>query len=766
MSVFYPLKDIADVHPMHVGEMAKLLYELQQAGQVIPESWVITAAYFQEALQKLTAREPIFADWPQLLWQTLDLQGYAGQHLAQRLCQPLLGLSLNLSQGPLLEAIGTPVVRLLPSLWLGDTDATGDFAEMIGTQVCWAEAGALETAIKRLWAELVGARSIAYCSHRYGARGSRSQAYPQAMSVAIVVQAVEPAMLSGTFTIRSDSVTIQVVQGLSQAIVQSLPDTYHDNLSATVPVSWQPGYQEQSYQPMAARFPLDESQANQLRDCLVITPITTTASEVLSPEAESSLLTTARQIQTWATAPLKVEWTLPASNANDLKITQAFGWPLTQARESAPDHSAKVSHPLSQLSGNPASPGCVVGRALVIHPNNPLPTSAHQQIIVAREVAPHWLPLLKTATAVVSETGGLTCHAAILARELGLPAVVGVTNATQSFQTDDTLQLDGDRGVVEIISTEQAAVSPSSSPPVLFQFEHQTEIWLNLSQPDRAERMASLPVAGIGLLRSEWLMMPVLDHQHPYLWIKKGDGELLQQRLLTQLRPILAAFFPRPVRYRSLDIRSNEFAQLQGAPRVESNPMLGMRGTFGYQQHPEFFQFELALLRQLQSEGYTNLQLLLPFVRTVEEVQYCWQLIQASGIHQANAFELWIMAEVPSVLFLMPQYVAAGVQGIALGTSDLTQLLLGVDRDQALFSTHFDERHPAVQAAIAHLIQQARTLQIPCTLCGVAAAHHTELVKSLVQQGITGISVDAAAIEATARAIGQAEGEWRVEGEE
>lgn len=252
-------------------------------------------------------------------------------------------------------------------------------------------------------------------------------------------------------------------------------------------------------------------------------------------------------------------------------------------------------------------------------------------------------------------------------------------------------------------------------------------------------------------------MVSILDERHPYHWLQSGQGDLLRERLMTQLRPILQAFFPRPVRYRSLDICSNEFVHLTGSPPVEVNPILGVRGVSSYQQQPEFFQLELTVLRQLQLEGYHNLQLILPFVRTVEEVTFCQKLIQGMGLAQSAAFELWIMAEVPSVLFLMPQYVAVGVQGIAIGTNDLTQLLLGVDRNQSLPHPYLDERHPAVQAAIAQLIQQAHTLQIPCTVCGVAPAIHPDLVTALVKQGITGISVDVAAVEATIKTIQIAE---------
>jgi len=178
-----------------------------------------------------------------------------------------------------------------------------------------------------------------------------------------------------------------------------------------------------------------------------------------------------------------------------------------------------------------------------------------------------------------------------------------------------------------------------------------------------------------------------------------------------------------------------------------------VRGTFSYGQQPTFFQLELRLLKRLQEEGYTNLQLLLPFVRTVEEVQFCLQLVQQIGLSDTDMFQLWMMAEVPSVLFLLPQYVEAGIQGIAIGTNDLTQLLLGIDRDQALFSNHFDARHPAVQAAIAQLVQQAQALRLPSILCGSLPVAHTDFLTTLSEQGLTGISVDAGAIEAISRVL-------------
>jgi pyruvate,water dikinase len=750
MQPFYALKDIATVPPWQVGETACWLHRLQQSGEQIPDSWVISVASFQQTLHKLIAREPLYADWPQLLWQAAQTEETSIQHLARRLRRPLMNSPLDFPWQSLLSHVNQPMVRLIPSLWLGDNLPAAPLAQTLGTPVCWAEADILESALKQLWADVVSARSLAFWGHRPAAGEAAPQAYPEDFGVAVIIQAVEPVTVSGTLTIRADTVEIEAVQGLPRAIAESCPDYYQGSLETWQQHTWQRGYQEVSYQPAE-----DLRATDPLEFCLAPHPLAATALDVLDAEMQMALAALAQRLWHQSKQPLRVEWLLTHCQGVP-QIAQAFGWPLV------PGDSPWLGAGLTDsqtLAGYPASSGQVQGSALVLLPEAPLPATAHQCIIIAAEVSPDWLPLLKTAAAVVSERGGLTSHAAVLARELGLPAVVGVMGATDRIQTGDLLAVDGDRGTIVPLQAPVSLVpNPSPSPaPSLHRLPSQTEIWLNLSQPEVAASLSALPVAGVGLLRSEWLMMPVLERQHPYYWIERGQPDELKERLLDPLRPIVKAFFPRPVRYRSLDIRSNEFAQLRGAPAIEANPMLGIRGTFSYQQHPQFFQLELEILKLLQDEGYTNLQLILPFVRSVEEVVGCQRSIQAVGLHHNPNFALWIMAEVPTVLFLLPQYVTAGVQGIAIGTHDLTQLLLGIDRDQALFSAHYDERHPAVQAAIAQLIQQARDLHLPCVLCGVSPTHHPHFIEAMVQSGVSGISIDAGAVPFTANLLQQLE---------
>ncbi|MEM6434569.1 MAG: putative PEP-binding protein [Cyanobacteria bacterium P01_D01_bin.115] len=753
MSRFASLKTLADPQPCQIGEAGYLLYQLQASGQPIAPSWVITADCFQQSMQKLVTREPIYADWPQLLWQHASATGYSVQNLAKRLRRPLLNLPLALPWSDLLADIDSPVVRLIPSLWCSETVPIAPFAQILESPFCWAEPEALEAAVKQLWTTVLSAKSLAFWS-QWATQSTSRGAYPAQVEVAIVVQAVAPTAVSGTLTVRSaGTVAIAAVQGQIAAMSEVCPATYEGKLPLAPQFAWQAGYQEQGYR-LGDR---DTASPTFLIDaCLRRTLLTQPTRAVIDDSLERRLWTLAKWLGTWTERLLQIEWSLTAPSRT-LHITQAGWWPLQ------PFATSTVTSADELLTGHAAAPGQGQGRALILTPETPLPVSAHHQIVIAAEVVPEWLPLLKTAAGIISERGGLTSHAAVLARELGLPAIVGVVDATQRFQPGEGLHIDGDRGLIkslpELLPDQQPDASPERSALARSVLEgaSRTAIWLNLSQPEIAATTAALPVAGVGLLRSEWLMLPVLERLHPYQWIAQGQQDVLLERLLGQLRPILAAFAPRPVRYRSLDIRTSEFAQLMGAPPVEANPMLGIRGTFSYGQQPGFFQLELQLLKRLQDEGYHNVQLLLPFVRTVAEFTDCQAQVQAIGLDQQPDFELWIMAEVPSVLFLLPEYVAAGVQGIAIGTHDLTQLLLGIDRDQQLFSAHFDETHPAVQGAISQLMQSAQQLQIACCLCGASPIHHPEAVRAAIQQGLTAISVDVTALEVTANLIQQAE---------
>ncbi|MBW4694321.1 MAG: hypothetical protein KME27_21460 [Lyngbya sp. HA4199-MV5] len=456
----------------------------------------------------------------------------------------------------------------------------------------------------------------------------------------------------------------------------------------------------------------------------------------------------------------------------------ALTTPLDRAVQTAPKSGLEPSQstlmPTKQRSSEPqallvtglaASQGRSIARATILSDQTTtieaLPPGT---ILVAEMLQPHCFPLIKQAAGLVLEQGSMTSHSAIIARELGVPAVMAAAGAMQHIQPGELILVDGDRGTVYRMAD---MLQPLTTLPVAHSSEMitirdrsllGTRLMVNLSQPDHLEAIAALPIDGIGLLRSELLTLSVLEHQHPLQWLQSGRSEALVERLATGLVQFAAALSPRPVFYRSLDLRSHESRGLPGGEAVlpEVNPTLGLHGTFSYCLDPTLFDLELAALAQAQIH-YPNLCLLLPFVRTVEEFAFCRQRVQAAGLLHNAQFQLWIMAEVPSVLFLLSDYVRAGVQGIAIGTNDLTQLLLGADRDHGTMASAFDARHPAVRAAIAQLIQQARQAGIPCSICGQAPSNDPDLVEALVRWGITSISVDPGAVEATYWAIARAE---------
>jgi pyruvate, water dikinase len=424
-------------------------------------------------------------------------------------------------------------------------------------------------------------------------------------------------------------------------------------------------------------------------------------------------------------------------------------------------------------SGTAASPRHAIAPAWILHLENDLPSEFPiGSILVTKTLPLEWLPLLKNAAAIVMEQGSLTSHSAIVARALGIPAVVGARYATEAIQPGDFLWVDGDRGQVYRVPASFKAYPDSLTTkanrqntvhhPETVRPAIATQLLANLSHLEPVETLVKLPIDGIGLIRAELLAPSILGTTHPTTWLQHHTSAELIAGFTQSLLPIAQAMNPRPVFYRSLDLRPQELHPLTStSSSCSPEPSLG--GTRSYQADPTLFDLELAALAQMQQAGATNLCLLLPFVRTVEEFEFCRDRVNQVGLTQHPNFQLWIMAEVPSILFLLPDYVKAGVQGISLGTNDLTQLLFDFDRNQPQIGTTIDERHPAVQRAIAHLIRQAQENNIPCSICGEAPVRYPELISDLIRWGITSISVAPEAVEATYDAIVQAEETLRLE---
>lgn len=677
--------------------------------------------------------------------------------------------------------------------------------------ICSPDLEALTLSLKQTWAELFRARSLFYWQ--------RAGIGLQQLNLAILVQPLWQCVASGNLQSDTSSFSIQATWGHSHALSKSevIPDSFRVHPETGEVQSQQLGSKTLAYGfadwDIGEKLLMPNFQFLSDRLQAYLVGEEQQKQYALPEKYFKQLIELAQQLRSSVGKVFELEWTLSLTKENlepTLHLAQiAVGGmapfpsqvrgsvsptsehePLsaTEQRHSQSEADLIVSPPLlgsstTQLPspGGPevvdnskvqlvrglaASAGRAIAKAQVISGfRKNVEVIPSGRVLVTKSVTPDWLPLLKRSAGIVAEQGGMTCHAAIMARELGIPAVVGAAGATQFIKTGDLVLVDGDRGTISHVSDrpssayEQEPMTEERKPRTKDKQLIATQLLVTLSQPEFIEPAAAEPVDGVGLLRSELMMLAVLEHRHPNWWVSRGRQRELVQTLSEVISQFARSFAPRPIYYRSLDLRSHEFQSLASdtETQIETNPMLGMRGTFSYMSDPTLFDLELAALAQVQQSGYTNVRLLLPFVRTVEEFSFCRSRAIAAGLTHYQQFQLWIVAEVPSVLFLLPAYVKAGVQGVSIGTNDLTQLLLGVDRDQAEMQKAFDERHPAVLQAIRSIIQLARTAGIPCSICGLAPSRFPEIIDHLIAAGITSISVELNAVERTYQAIARAE---------
>lgn len=423
------------------------------------------------------------------------------------------------------------------------------------------------------------------------------------------------------------------------------------------------------------------------------------------------------------------------------------------------------------LKGLPSSPGLGMGRAHVIMAVDHVSDFQNGEVLVTEMTTPDWVPTMKKAKAIVTDAGGMTCHAAIVSRELGIPCITGTKVGTHTIQTGQEVTVDAKMGVVYqglVMEMPESDAKPQPSADGLAAFKDPTvtgtKIFVNLGEPELANRIAQLPVDGVGLLRMEFI---VSDHvkKHPMMLIEQKRPEEFVDKLSAGLETICRAFYPRPVILRFSDFKTNEYAKLEGGEKFEggikeANPLIGWRGASRYTD-PRFepaFKLEIAAVKKVRNElGMRNLWCMIPFNRTVDEFVKIRELLRIEGLVQSEDFKLWIMAEIPSNIILADEFCKAGADGFSIGSNDLTMLILGADRDNEVLAPLFDERNLAVKRAIKDLIVTAHCYGKTVSICGQAPSVYPEFAKFLVEAGIDSISVNPDVIVHTRRMVAQVE---------
>jgi len=444
--------------------------------------------------------------------------------------------------------------------------------------------------------------------------------------------------------------------------------------------------------------------------------------------------------------PQDIEWGM---ENNKLYIVQSR--PVTTLEKKQTEEVTKKDpgkKGIKLLEGLGASPGVASGPVRIIKNPSEINKIKEGDILVAVMTNPDYVPAMRRAAAILTDEGGRTSHAAIVSRELGLPAIVGSGQATKLLKNGEVITVDGSEGFIyegDITMTVKAERLDTSDLVTA------TKIYLNLGEPQLAVEMAQRNVDGIGLLRAEFMIANI--GKHPRAFIKERKQKEFINQLAEDLETFASAFDPRPVVYRFTDFRTNEYRGLKGGDAYEdeeANPMIGYRGVTRYIEDADVFELEVEALKIVRNKkGYKNLHVMFPFVRTVEQLISVKKLMSAYGLRRSGSFKVWMMVEVPSNVILLDEFIDVGIDGVSVGTNDLTMLTLGVDRDNPRVANVYSEMNQAVLNSLEKIVKTARKRGITSSICGQAPSVYPELVKMLVEWGMTSVSLSPDVIEKT-----------------
>jgi len=498
----------------------------------------------------------------------------------------------------------------------------------------------------------------------------------------------------------------------------------------------------------------------------------------ISDEEAIELAKLALKIEEHYKRPMDIEWAIDA----DLKfpdnvfIVQARPETFWSSKKATKEEKevTSVENRKVLVKGLAASPGIASGIARVILDLKEAGNFKKGDILVTRMTDPDWVPIMKIASAIVTDEGGITSHAAIVSRELGIPAIVGTKEATKVIKDGQEITVDATRGIVyegRIVEEVEGqkpqvaqGISGISRDTLMSLYPiTATKIYMNLGQPDVIDKYVDLPFDGIGLMRIEFIVSEWIKY-HPLYLIKIGKPEEFVNKLADGVARVATAIYPRPVVVRFSDFKTNEYRRLIGGEEFEPeerNPMIGWRGVSRYvsPQYEPAFRLEVRAIRKVREEmGLKNVWVMFPFVRTEWELKKALKIMEEEGLQRSKDFKVWIMAEVPSVIVLADVF-AKIIDGFSIGSNDLAQLTLGVDRDSEILGRmgYYDERDPAVLRSMKKLIRIAHKYGATVSICGQAPSVYPEVAEFLVRAGIDSISVNPDAVISTRRNVASIE---------
>ena len=743
------LEDVRSTDVDGVGGKAASLGELTAAGLPVPSGFVVTAGTYREFIENADIDEELFSA-VDVDHEDTDALREAHERAHDLIMNtPVPG---DVREGILSAYRGLGDGERFVAVRSSATAEDLPDASFAGQQETFLNVreDALIRRVKECWASLFSQRAIYYRNR---------QGFPHAeVDIAVVVQEMVPAEKSGVlFTSHPSTgdprIIIEAAWGLGEAVVSGSvsPDNYV--------IDKESGEAETITVADKKVMMLKDEETGETVERPV--PDDKRSKRVLDDDEIAELAALGRQVEDHYDAPQDVEWAIhdgevymlqsrPITTISDDDIVADVDADGAAANggveaESADAEPAEAEDVLFRGLGS--SPGIASGQARIITKLDHLDQVGDGDIIVTEMTMPDMVPAMKRAAGIVTDEGGMTSHAAIISRELGVPAVVGTGSATRELEDGQPITIDGDKGTVrEGTEPEEETPEPieDARPKTPVKPMTATEVKVNVSIPEAAERAAATGADGVGLLRTEHMVLSL--GKTPSRYIAENGERAYVDELVDGIRTAAEEFYPRPVRVRTLDAPTDEFRQLEGGadePR-EHNPMLGYRGIRRSLDNPDLFAHELEAFRRIYGMGYDNVEIMFPLVNDAEDVARARTLLREAGVDPGKR-EWGVMVETPASALEVESMAKEGIDFVSFGTNDLTQYTLAVDRNNERVADRFDELHPAVLKLIGDTIETCREHDVKTSICGQAASK-PRMVQFLVEKGVSSVSANIDAV--------------------
>jgi len=736
------LEEIRKEDIISVGGKGASLGEMASIGLPVPKAFVVTAQAFRRFLVETGLEKKIFSSFENLDVEDNVALEKAADNAKTLVMKAKMPAAIRDDIKKSYKKMGDELIVAVRSSATAEDLPDASFAGQQETFLNIKGEAALVSSVQKCWASLYGARAIYY--------RAKQGFDDNTVNIAVVVQQLVHSEKAGVmFTshpITGEPETIiEGSWGLGEAVVSGtvspdkyvfdqrkelVTDTYIANKKVEIIADGDHGTK-------IAEVSKDRQDA-----------------QVLSVGEVAKLAMYGKIAENHYGIPQDVEWGVVAGT---IYILQSR--PITTIGKKEGKGMSQKSDAKIILKGQGAAPGIASGKVIIIRDVKDTGAVKEGDILVTRMTNPDMVPAMRKVAAIITDEGGMTCHAAIVSRELGTPAIVGTRNATNQLKNGQVITVDGEMGLV--YEGEIAKKAPAQAPaagqvvalsaPIITA----TSVKVNVSIPEAAARAAATGADGVGLLRIEHLILGL--NKTPGWYIANNREEEFVKELHDGIKIVLDAFPGKPVWVRTLDAPTDEFRNMAGGENEphEHNPMLGWRGIRRDLQSPDQFRLQIEAFKRLWKEGYENLGIMFPMVSHPDQFIVGKEMMRACGVDVENV-TLGIMIEIPASALMIEDFIRAGIQFASFGTNDLIQYTLAIDRNNENVADMYNPKHPAVLTLIHSAIQVCRAYNVECSICGQAGSD-PKMATWLVEHGITSISANIDAVPKIREAVAKTE---------